>query len=177
MIEVEDSSGERTRFVVQGNQSMSWRANLWLAASLGVICMGIAVALATFGLWLVIPFAGAEVILIVTCLYLTLKRLSHKEVITVEDEAIRLEWGYTRPERVVDLPRQWARLRFHSPESAFHTGDLSVAAHGRSYALGCCLNKEEKKSLHAGLAAALQRRYVALKGVNESNPNTDRVPE
>ena len=157
MIEVEDSPGTRTRFVVQGNRSMSWRANLWLAASLGAICMGIAVALATFGLWLVIPFAGLEIVLVVTCLYLTLRRLSHKEVITVDVEAIRLEWGYTRPDRVVDLPRRWARLRFHDPESPFHTGDLSVAAHGRSYALGRCLNKGEKQTLHAGLAAVLSR--------------------
>ena len=161
MIEVEDSAGNRTRFIVQGNQSMSWRANLWLAASLGLVCMGLAVALATFGLWLVIPFAGAEIVLIVSCLYLTLRRLSRKEVITVDGEAVRLEWGYTRPDRVVDLPRQWTRLRFDSPESPFHTGDLSVAAHGRSYALGQCLNKEEKKTLHAGLAAALQRRGAA----------------
>lgn len=161
MIEVEDSAGNRTRFIVQGNQSMSWRANLWLAASLGLVCMGLAVALATFGLWLVIPFAGAEIVLIVSCLYLTLRRLSRKEVITVDGEAVRLEWGYTRPDRVVDLPRQWTRLRFDNPESPFHTGDLSVAAHGRSYALGRCLNKEEKKTLHAGLAAALQRRGAA----------------
>jgi len=161
MIEIEDGAGSRTRLVVQGNRSMSWRANLWLAASLGAICMGIALALATFGLWLVIPFAGAEIILIVACLYLTLRRLSHKEVITVEGEAVRVEWGYTRPERTVDLPRQWARLRFHDPESPFHTGDLSIAAHGRSYALGRSLNKEEKKMLHAELAAALQRPRAA----------------
>ena len=161
MIEVEDSAGTGTRLVVQGNRSMSWRANLWLAASLGAIVMGIALALATFGLWLVIPFAGLEILLVVSCLYLTLRRLSRKEVITVEGEAVRLEWGYTRPDRVVDLPRQWTRLRFHSPESPFHTGDLSVAAHGRSYPLGLCLNKEEKKTLHAHLDAALSRRELA----------------
>ena len=122
MIEVEDSSGGRTRFVVQGNRSMSWRANLWLAASLGAICMGIAVALATFGLWLVIPFAGAEIVLITTCLYLTLRRLSRKEVITVEGEAVRLEWGYTRPDRVVDLPRQWTPAALSQPREPLPHG-------------------------------------------------------
>ena len=161
MIDIEDSTGARTRLVVQGNRSMSWHANLWLAASLGVICMGIAVALATFGLWLVIPFAGAEIVLVTACLYLTLRRLSRKEVITVSGEAVRLEWGYTRPDVSVDLPRRWATLRFRDPESLFDTGDLSLAAHGRSYALGRCLNKEEKKVLHAELAAALQRREAA----------------
>ena len=166
MIEIEGGDGEggrgaRTRLVVQGNRSMSWRANLWLAASLGAVCMGIAVALATFGLWLVIPFAGAEIVLVTACLYLTLRRLSRKEVITVSGDAVRLEWGYTRPEVSVDLPRPWARLRFRDPESPFDTGELSLAAHGRSYALGRCLNKEEKKTLHVELAAALGRREAA----------------
>ena len=161
MIDIEDSpggaDGARTRLIVQGNCSMSWHANLWLAASLGVVCIGIAVALATFGLWLVIPFAGAEILLIVACLYLTLRRLSRKEVITVGDEAVRLEWGYTRPDVTVALPRRWARLRFRDSDNPFDTGDLSLGAHGRSYALGRCLNKEEKKTLHAELAAALRR--------------------
>ncbi len=85
MIEVQDTSSSSTRLIVRANQSMSWRANLYLAASLGVICMGVAIALATYGLWMVIPFAGAEVILIVVCLYLTLKRLSRKEM--------RREWS------------------------------------------------------------------------------------
>ena len=161
MIDIEDRSGSGTRLVVQGNRSMSWRANLWLAASLGAICMGIAVALATFGLWLVIPFAGAEILLVVTCLYLTLRRLSRKEVITVSGDAVRLEWGHTRPEASVDLPRSWARLRFRRTDSPFDTGDLSLAAHGRSYALGRCLNKQEKQTLHDALAAALVRRESA----------------
>jgi len=158
MIDIEDTSETDTRFVVRGNQSMSWNANLWLAASLGAICMGIAIALATFGLWLVIPFAGAEIVLIVVCLYLTLKRLSRKEVITVSGEAVKVEWGYNRPDSSVELPRQWARLSFDSPDSPFETGHLSVAAFGRRYALGTSLNKEEKKQLHVELAAALQRR-------------------
>lgn len=155
MIDV-DNSGDRCRFVVQGNRSMSWRANLWLAASLGIIVGGISLAMASQGLWLVVPFAGLEILLIVSCLYLTLRRLSRKEVITVEKRAIRLEWGYTRADRWVELPRQWSRLHYACADSPFDCGDLSVAAHGERYALGCCLNKEEKKSLYGQLQAALR---------------------
>lgn len=154
MIEVEKSEG-RCRFVVQGNRSMSWRANLWLAASLGVIVGGISLVMAAHGLWLVVPFAGLEILFILACLYLTLRRLSHKEIITVEEQAIRLEWGYTRADRQVELPRQWSRLDYACADSPFDCGDLSVAAHGERYALGRCLNREEKKSLYGQLRAAL----------------------
>lgn len=157
MIEVQDDQGSSTRLIVKANQSMSWRANLYLAASLGFICMGVAIALATFGLWMVIPFAGAEIVLIVVCLYLTLKRLSRKEVITVDNEAIKLEWGYNQPDVTVNLPRQWSRLRYHCADSPFEVGDLSVSAHGKRYALGRCLNREEKKALYTELQAVLRR--------------------
>ncbi|NND91096.1 MAG: DUF2244 domain-containing protein [Granulosicoccus sp.] len=157
MIEIHDENGKVTRLVVRANRSMSWRANVYLAASLGCICMGIALALASFGLWLVIPFAGAEFILILVCLYLTLRRLSRKEVITVDKEAIRLEWGYNHPEVTVNLPRRWSRLSYSCADSSFETGDLSVAAHGRRYTLGRSLNREEKKALYTELKAVLGR--------------------
>jgi len=158
MIEIqEDSSAFQTRLIVKANQSMSWRANMFLAASLGFICMGVAIVMATYGLWMVIPFAGAEVLLIVVCLWLTLRRLSRKEVITVNDDAIRLEWGYNQPDQTVSLPRQWSRLTYRCKESVFEVGDLTVSAHGKHYALGSCLNRDEKKALHTELTTALSK--------------------
>ena len=156
MIDVEED-GPATRLVVQGNRSMSWRANLVLAGSLGVVVFGIAIAAATQGLWLIIPFAGAEVLLVTACLWLTLRRLSRKEVITVGAEAITLEWGYNSPDVSVRLPRQWSRLRYRATDSPFDCGDLVVAAHGKAYALGRVLNRDEKKTLHVELSAALGR--------------------
>ncbi len=155
MIEVQDKQGCTTRLIVTANRSMSWKANLYLAASLGVICMGVAIAMATFGLWMIIPFAGLEIIFIVVCLYLTLKRLSRQEVITVDSEAIKVEWGYSQPDVTVNLPRRWSRLSYHCKDSEFEVGELSVSAHGKRYVLGQCLNKKEKKALYGELKSAM----------------------
>ena len=148
MISEKTIAPNAVRFVVQGNQSMSWKANLWLAAALGFIVMGIALAMASQGLWMVIPFAGLEALFVLYCLYLTVKRLSRKEVITVADDALKLEWGETRPEKQVDLPRHWSRLNYHKPNSEFDVGELEVAAHGRRYALGRALGRDEKRTLY-----------------------------
>lgn len=136
------------RFVVQGNQSMSWKANLWLASALGAVLMGIALALASQGFWLVIPFAGAEAIFVLYCLYLTVKRLARKEVITVAGDAVKLEWGESAPDKHIDLPRHWAQLNYRSPDSEFEVGVLEIAAHGRRYALGRALGRTEKRTLY-----------------------------
>lgn len=157
MIDVQNQAGRTTRLIVQANQSMSWKANLWLAASLGVICLGIALAMAAFGYWMIIPFAGAEILFILFCLHWTLHRLSRKEVITVNEDAVRLEWGYQHPEKCVDLPRQWSKLKYDCPDSPFEVGHLSLGAHGKYYALGQCLGRDEKKVLFAELDSALNR--------------------
>jgi len=130
---------------------------MWLAASLGVVCFGIAIAMAAFGYWMVIPFAGAEVIFIVVCLHWTLHRLSRIEVITVNEEDIRLEWGYKEPDLSVKLPRRWSQLKYDSPESEFEVGRLTLGAHGKHYALGESLGKAEKKTLFTELNSALKR--------------------
>lgn len=153
-------NGSATRLIVKANQSMSWKANMWLAASLGVICLGIALALAAFGFWMVIPFAGAEVIFIVICLHWSIHRLSRKEVITVDADAIRLEWGYRLPDKSVDLPRRWSRLKYHCPDSPFEVGHLSVGAHGKHYALGQCLGRDEKKVLYKELDSVLRAHQL-----------------
>jgi len=153
----DEAMGNVTRLVVKANQSMSWKANMWLAASLAFVCLGVAVALAAFGFWMVIPFAGAEVLFIVFCLHWTLHRLSRKEVITVMADAIRLEWGYKQPDKAVDLPRQWTQLKYHCPDSPFEVGHLSLGAHGKHYALGQCLGRDEKKTLYKKLDSVLKQ--------------------
>jgi len=139
------------RFVVQGNQSMSWKANVYLAGAISVVVMFIALVLAFQGLWLVLPFAGAEAIFVFFCLYLTVKRLAQKEVITVDDDGIKLEWGETQPDKQVALPRQWTRLKYECSENPMEVGELVVTAYGRHYALGKALGREEKRNLYKRL--------------------------
>jgi len=156
MIDVDDGR-EHFRVIVQGNRSASWRANLMLVGALAVVCMGIAIAMATQGFWMIIPFAGLEVLFVAGCLYMTLRRLSRKEIITVEPQAIRVEWGYTCADTSVALPRRWSRLEYDCKDSPFDCGDLAFAAHGKRYALGRCLNRVEKKKLYTELSTALAR--------------------
>lgn len=140
-----------TMLVVSPNLSMSWKANLILAGVLAFICLGLAMIWAWFGLWLVLPFAGAEVLFVTWCLYLTVRKLSVKEVITICDNEITLEWGMKGPERKVSLPRHWSRLVYHGTESPFEVGSLTLCAYGKEYVLGNSLGRDEKRELYREL--------------------------
>jgi len=44
-----ESAGRATTFVVSPNLSMSWRANMYLAGAVAVVCLGTAIVWAFFG--------------------------------------------------------------------------------------------------------------------------------
>lgn len=144
-----------TTLVVSPNLSMSWRANLMLAAAIAIICLGTGAVWAYFGLWLVLPFAGLEVLFVTLCLYLTVRKLSRKEVITIGAEEIKVEWGLYEPQQSVTLPRHWSKLQYQCDESPFEVGSLSLGAHGKFYPLGTSLGREEKRTLYRELHGLL----------------------
>jgi len=126
-----------------------------LAAALGFVCLGIGVAMALIGFWMILPFAGLEVIFVTACLYWTVKKLGRREVITVDDHSITLEWGYNKPELSVSLPRSWSKLEYHRPRRPLDVGAISLQAHGRRYCLGKSLGRDEKKELYRALSSIL----------------------
>lgn len=148
---INESASTATTFVVSPNLSMSWRANMYLAGAVAFVCLGTAIVWAYFGFWVVLPFAGAEVVFVTWCLHATVKKLTIKEVITISENEIRVEWGRTGPQQSVKLPRHWTRLAYSCSENPFEVGDLMLSAYGKSYALGSSLGRSEKHELFTEL--------------------------
>lgn len=136
-----------TIICVQGNSSMSWSMNLVMVAGIAFISLGLAAIFASFGFWMILPFAGLEILVLTVCLRKTLLRLQQKEIITIGDDLITLEWGVDAPQKRVKVPRQWSRLDFRHSENPFDVDLLLLLAHNKSYKLGCALGKPEKKEL------------------------------
>ena len=153
--EPDSAATKVTTLVVSPNLSMSWRANLMLVAGIAFVCLGTGAVWAYFGLWLVLPFAGLEVLFVTLCLYLTVRKLSRKEVITIGAEEIKLEWGLYEPQQSVTLPRHWSKLQYDCDESPFEVGNLSLGAHGKFYPLGTSLGRDEKRTLYRELHSLL----------------------
>ncbi len=144
-----------TQIVVTGNKSMSWRANVLLAASLGAVSAIFGGGIALFGFWLVLPFAGLEFLLVVYCLSVAYRKLGFTEVISLEEAFVIVESGYRHPDNRVELSRHWARLEFDNPSSLFEVGTLVIRAGNRSLEVGHLLNKEDKIKLHRELQLEL----------------------
>ena len=95
MVDTQQEQGveDQWRFVLRPNRSLSWRGSLVFFLSLFMISSFVAVSLAVMGFWLVLPFAGLEMIALGAGLYMVACRCYECEVICISRDAIRIEKG------------------------------------------------------------------------------------
>jgi uncharacterized membrane protein len=151
------------QIIVKGNKSMSWRANVILAASLGAVSSIFGAGIAWVGYWMVLPFAGLEFLVVLYCLGRAYRKLSYMEVLSVSDSTLLIESGHDKPDTRVELPRHWVKVVFDDPASNFDVGKLELQSSGRKLEIGRLLNKEEKRKLHDELLHCLNFEETRLR--------------
>ena len=129
----------------------------------GSVCFatfGIAIFFAVMGFWPVLPFAGAEMLLLGWALKSNMQRRFEREHIEVNESDVVIEYARGIPRRVV-FPRHWAQVKIRRPKTPLHPGQLVIESHGRGYEVGKFLTEEERRQLAADL-----RRLIG--GMNQS---------
>ena len=124
----------------------------------GTVCfatLGIAAVAAVLGFWPVLPFAGAEMLLLGWALRANMQRRFERESIHITDAEVIIEHcpslrGHADPSRVV-FPRHWARVKIRRPKSLLHRAQLVIESHGRTREVGKFLTEEERRQLAAEL--------------------------
>ena len=90
MVAVECGTNEcQYCYVLRPNRSLSWRQNLVAFAGLCMVTLVLVVPLVAMGFWLVLPFAGLELLAVGIGLYCTICRCHECEVIWVAGCGIR----------------------------------------------------------------------------------------
>lgn len=144
------------RFILRPNRSLSWRGSLLFYFSLLIISSSIAIGLALLGLWLVLPFAGLEMLALGIGLYVVACRCYECEVISINDDSIRIERGRDYPREQWTLGRMWARVVLERCPRAWYPSRLLIRSHGRSVEVGRFLDEEERQRLADELTRSLR---------------------
>lgn len=140
--------------------SLSTRGAAVFFGSVCAVTLGVAIAATALGFWPVLPFAGAEMLLLGWALHSNMQRRHERETINVTETEVVIEYSRGTPHRVV-FPRHWARVKIRRPQTPLHRGQLVIESHGRSYEVGKFLTEEERRHLAADL-----RRLIG--GMNQS---------
>ena len=142
--------------------SLSERGARLFFASVCVPTFGIAGAATVLGYWPVLPFAGAEMVLLGWALKTNMARRFEREHIEISETEVIVEYTFTkRPPRRVVFPRHWAQVKIRRPKSPLHRGQLVIESHGRGHEVGKFLTEEERRHLAAELK-------LLIGGMNQS---------
>ena len=154
---VETDTSLPHRLQVEPNCSLSWRAAVILYAWVCVVSLGIALIFVAQGYWPVLPFAGLELAVLGIALWVSMRRGSYREVISIYEDRIEVEKG--RPERREStvFPLHWARVNLRTARPASYPSRLMISSHGRSCEIGQCLTESERRGLCRRLTELIGR--------------------
>ncbi|MFL1405553.1 DUF2244 domain-containing protein [Marinobacter sp. M1N3S26] len=146
MIErLSDSDGMRYRLTP--NRSISWPAlvRVWLGLVLltSIVVVGMSLA----GAWLVIPFAGMELVAVGAGLWYTARKCCRQEVITFGPSRVRLEKGHEHCEQQWDWPRPSVRILLDEKPHPWLRERICLCCNGEEVPLADFLNPRDSREL------------------------------
>lgn len=153
------------RVVIRPNRSLSWRQSMTFLAAIAVPLVLVSATLAWRGYWVVLPFAGLEILALYACIYAVSHASRRCEVVSIGESLVTIEKGRDRgrcperggPQERIEFARGWVRVELANSRGRWYPQRLWIGVSGRRIELGAFLVDEEK----AELAAELDRLLSA----------------
>lgn len=144
-----DAATPQTRFVIQPNGSLSLGGAAVFMVAVSTVALGIGIAFAWMGFWVILPFAGLELMALGAGLYVSLRASRQREVVTVMDDAVEIAFGMegAGPQRIERFTRAWTRVRLVPGQGRTGKSRLLLGASGKFVELGGCLTDAERDEL------------------------------
>lgn len=144
-----------TRFVMWPDASLSWRGNVLFFVSMCVVSFSIAAGYAWNGYWLILPFAGLEMMILGAAVIIVYRHSQWREIVAVNDDKVLVISGY--PDNMMQrgcFRRAWASVSLEKVTR--HEHRLWLRSHGRRVAIGGCLTDDDKARLANHLSRTLR---------------------
>ena len=142
MIKIEETTENNFLIEISPNYSLrGWNRIIFLS-SLAFICLSIGVFFFIMGAGLILPFAGLEVILVLTCFYLSFRWSQQKEIIYISNDKIKLEKGRLFKEKTWEEFRSFVVLEVE--RNQHNSDEFCFQSKGKRFYFGSFLNDEDK---------------------------------
>lgn len=145
------------RWVFKRNCSLEPRQLLmWYLAICGltlVVATGFAIA----GFWIVLPFAGLELLLVGVAFFVYARHAADFEMIELAPTQLTLVFADGARRTEIDLIPQWVRLDYNGR----YKSPLVISHKGQHLKIGKFIAEKDKPALHRELRAALARAACA----------------
>jgi uncharacterized membrane protein len=134
------------------NCSISPRDSCWLLAFAMCVSLGIAAGFACFGAWLILPFAGLEMLALAAAFYLNGRHAADYERIAFAEGRLLVEARDAERLEQHEFNAAWVRV---AERRLGREVRLLLRSHGREFEVGRHLDAERRLSLAARLRHSL----------------------
>jgi len=152
-----ENAGESGSFmlVTRRNSSLSSSGRRLVLGSLILITFAISLAFALHGAWLILPFAGAEMLVLYLAFRYIAQRAGDFERISIDGDRVLIErWETGRVSRF-EFNRYWAQVVLQrEPRDT-----LAVRSHGQQVEFGRYLTDEQRREAARAIKQKLSSRY------------------
>jgi uncharacterized membrane protein len=146
------------QITVRPNNSLSPLNSVKLMIALAVIAIVVALGFVHVGAWLVLPFAGLELIAFAYAFYYLNLHAEDYEMITFLDDKVIIEKRGYREHSRLEFQRYWARVSLRKQSEGVSA--LFVGSHGKEVEFGRnYINEEQRLSLAKQLKLILKNNY------------------
>ena len=142
MIRIQETTENNFLIEISPNYSLrGWNRIIFLG-SLASICLSIGIFFLIMGAGLILPFAGLEVIIVLTCFYVSFRWSQQKEIIYISNEKIKLEKGRLIKEKTWEEFRSFVVLEVE--RNQHNSDEFCFQSKGKRFYFGSFLNDDDK---------------------------------
>lgn len=186
-----DDSGYRGLIILRPSLSLSWQGNVKVFLLIALCSLAIASVFVMQGRWLVLPFSGAEILLLGASLYVFYRRASCTQLIRLSEHRVIIEQGHHHAEQRIEYPRYWSEFHIESSAptelSASHKATelqgiepeansiprVTISSRDQQTELGAFLGSADKQLLINTLKDITTRFCASHQAQSQQNLNSD----
>lgn len=132
--------------VARRNNSLSSAGRYAVLGSFGLVTVAIAIAFAIQGAWLILPFAGAELLVLCAAFRIIERHAGDFESISICGDRVLIERWETGAVQRYELNRQWAQVVLRPAATGWGEA-LALRSHGRDVEFGRHLSDLQRREV------------------------------
>ncbi len=121
---------------------------MWLLVAYAGLMMLIGVGFSLAGAWMILPFAGAEVLVVVAVFYYLLQRRGNDlELLVLDGETLSIIKQSGQAESRYEFPRYWTKVNLERYPRDWYPSRLTLRSHGHVVEVGAGIQEEDRQAL------------------------------
>ncbi|MAZ79139.1 MAG: hypothetical protein CMD72_00105 [Gammaproteobacteria bacterium] len=144
-------------YLISGNNSLSLRGSLIFISIISFISLFIAISFMFKGYWVILPFAGIEMILLAVMLLYCCHNNSMCERIRIFEDKVNISSKYRKNKGFFEVNKYWASVVLSKPKYKGYPHRLFIRYKGKEMEIGVMLEDKERLKLAAMLNTSLKK--------------------